>query len=185
MIRKGQTKPLTAPDRAVRLLARVPGLYPLLAFLTARRVIVRGWSMFPTLAPEEHVLFDRLAYRLGSPRRGDVVLANHPARPGLRLVKRLAALPGDTVAMDEGRCWINGSPSGEEPSPGPNEPPGEPRILADDEYLLLGDAPEFSTDSRELGPVSRESILARAWMVYWPPGRMRAIGGANRRTGSK
>src|SRR3972149_8851857 len=55
----------------IRSLDRIPGLYPLLAFLTARRVVVRGWSMYPTLAPGERVLFDRIAYRLWLPRRGD------------------------------------------------------------------------------------------------------------------
>ncbi|MEE8369672.1 MAG: signal peptidase I [Dehalococcoidia bacterium] len=151
-----------------------------MVFLTARRVVIRGWSMSPTLVPGEHVLFDRLAYRLGSPRRGDVVLVRHPARPGLRLVKRLAALPGDAVVVDDDRCWVNGLPWGAEAAPPDGEEaPGEPRILADDEYLLLGDALPFSTDSRQLGPVGRRSIQARAWMVYWPRREMRRIRGGS------
>ncbi len=159
-------------DRALKLLARLPAVYPLLAFLTARRVIVRGWSMHPTLSPGERVLFDRLAYRLGAPAWGDVVLARHSARPGLRMVKRVAALPGDTVAVEGGRCWVNGTPAaGESGDGGP--PPGQP--LGDDEYLLLGDAADFSTDSRELGPVSRGAIEGRAWLVYWPLGRLRSL----------
>lgn len=159
-------------DRALKLLARLPAVYPLLAFLTARRVIVRGWSMHPTLSPGERVLFDRLAYRLGPPARGDVVLARHSARPGRRMVKRVAALPGDTVAVDGGRCWVNGTPAAGEPADG-DPPPGRP--LGDGEYLLLGDAAEFSTDSRELGPVSRGAIEGRAWLVYWPPRAMRRL----------
>ncbi|MEE8384757.1 MAG: signal peptidase I [Dehalococcoidia bacterium] len=151
-----------------------------MAFLSARRVVIRGWSMSPTLAPGEHVLFDRIAYRLGPPGRGDVVLVRHPARPGLRLVKRLAALPGDAVVIADDRCWVNGLPwVAEAAPPDVDEPPGEPRILAADEYLLLGDALPFSTDSRQLGPVSRRSIQARAWMVYWPRRAMRNISGAS------
>ena len=160
------------PNRALRLLDSIPGLHPLLAFLTARRVVVRGWSMYPTLAPGEHVLFDRLAYRLGRPSRGDIVLASHPARPGRRMVKRLAALPGDAVAISGDRCWVNGVLFGLEA--GTVASPPLARTL-DDEYLLLGDAPDFSTDSRQLGPVGRKAIQARAWLVYWPPGRMRAM----------
>jgi len=160
-------------DKLFRLLARVPGLYSLLAFLSARRVVVRGWSMYPTLRPGERVLFDRLTYRLEPPRRGDIVLACHPARPGLLLVKRLAALPGDAVAIDGDRCWVNGVLFGQ--GPGPAEVAPLPRTLGEDECLLLGDAPDFSSDGRQLGPVGRDAIQARAWLVYWPPGRMRFL----------
>jgi nickel-type superoxide dismutase maturation protease len=79
----------------VRLSARVPGLYSLLAFVTAKRVVVRGRSMLPALAPGERVLFDRLAYVLGEPRVGDVVLARHAARPGVRMIKRIAEIADD------------------------------------------------------------------------------------------
>ncbi len=96
----------------LRALLRLPGAYPLLAFLLARRVVVRGRSMHPTLAPGEYVLFDRLAYRRGAPRRGDVVLASHPAKPGMRIVKRVVGLPGDSVAVEGDRCWVNGTPYG-------------------------------------------------------------------------
>ncbi len=124
--------------KALRKLTSIPGVYPLLAFLTARRVVVRGTSMLPTLAPGERVLCDRLAYRSGNPVLGDVVLARHPARPGLRMLKRVA---GESA----------------------------------EEFTLLGDHPEESTDSRQLGPFRAEDILARAWIVYWPPQRVRHL----------
>jgi signal peptidase I len=138
--------------RLLRLVTAVPGLYALLAFLTARRVTVRGWSMYPALRPGDRVLFDRLAYWGDRPRRGDLVLAVHPARPGLRMVKRIAT-PGETFAA-------NGA---------------EPRLLARDEYALLGDNEDHSTDSRDLGPVRRRDILARGWLLYWPLERFRKL----------
>ncbi len=158
----------------LRTLLRLPGVYPLLAFLLARRVVVRGRSMQPTLLPGEYVLFDRLAYQRDDPRRGDVVLASHPAKPGTRIVKRVVARPGDRVAVEGGRCWVNGTPWGEAEPVGP---PASARTwtLAEDEWLLLGDAPHASTDSRDFGPVGRDSIHARAWLVYWPPDRMRLV----------
>ena len=158
----------------LQMLLRLPGLYSLLAFITARRVLVRGWSMYPTLAPGEYVLFDRLAYRLGRPQRGDVVLASHPQRPRARIIKRVMGLPGERIALGGGRCWVNGEPVG--------EPLGEGAFsegewaLGDDQFFLLGDAPDVSTDARNFGPVQRRQILARAWLVYWPPKRMRAVG---------
>jgi len=117
----------------------VPGSHAILAFLTARRVVVRGRSMLPALAPGERVLFDRLAYVSELPRAGDIVLARHPARPGVRMIKRIA----DVVGRDE--------------------------------YLLLGDNEKASTDSRTLGPFQRGDIVARAWLVFWPPERFRRM----------
>ena len=135
-----------------RILLRLPGVYQALAFLLARRAVVRGPSMYPTLAPGEYVLFDRLAYRRGAPQRGDVVLATDPREPRRRIIKRIAGGPGEQVTVGE-RTWT----------------------LGEGEWLLLGDAPEQSTDSRDFGPVGRESIHGRAWFVYWPPARVRWV----------
>lgn len=157
--------------KLLRLISRLPFSYSAVAFIAARRVGVRGWSMAPLLRPGDRVLFDRLAYIRDRPARGDVVLAAHPARPEMRMVKRLVALPGDTVAIEGNRCWVNGQRIGHLPG----EPPGPDkaaRTLARGEYFLAGDDLDFSTDSRELGPVRRRDILARGWMVYWPPDRV-------------
>lgn len=153
--------------------AAVPGLYPLLAFLAGRRNAVRGWSMHPALSPGERVIFDRLAYARFRPRRGDIVLARHPSRPGITFVKRVAAIPGDMAvtggapfaSMPQASGWGGKNPLH----------PEAPGIVAPGEYYLLGDNPGFSTDSRVLGPFRRRDILARAWIVYWPPERARVL----------
>jgi len=95
--------------------------------------------MMPALAPGERVLFDRLAYVLEAPQVGDVVLAQHAAWPGVRMIKRIA------------------------------------EVTADGEYVLLGDNPDESTDSRTLGKFRRGDIVGRAWVVYWPPERFRVV----------
>lgn len=128
--------------------------------------------MYPTLAPGERVLVDRLAYARDEPQRGDVVLAAHPGQRML-LIKRIAATPGDEVAIDVDRCWVNGiSLDG-----GEDAAPADARtlIMGGDEYFLLGDDPSVSADSRQFGAVKREALLGRAWMVYWPPKRMRRV----------
>jgi signal peptidase I len=157
--------------RPLRFLTLIPGLYPLLAFFVARRVTVKGWSMEPTLVHGERVFFDRLAFGVRDPERGDVVLARHPARPGIRMIKRVGAVPGDEVVLESPEDLRQAPPLPE----GNEEQKGEPRTLGDDEYLLLGDNPYESTDSRELGSVRRRDILARAWLVYWPPDRWRRV----------
>jgi len=96
--------------------------------------------MYPALRPGDRILFDRLAYKLGDPHPGDIVLARHALRPNVRFIKRIAAPP------------TGGSP-------------------AANEYWLLGDNPDASTDCRTLGPFRREDILAKAWLIYWPRDR--------------
>ena len=150
-------------------------LYGLLAFLSARRVLVQGWSMHPTLAPGERVLFDRLAYRYAKPQRGDVVLAAHPQQPKLRVIKRIVALPGDTVRLTAQDCWVN-SQLQAAASPSHETAIAERTWdLSPEEYFLLGDDPGHSTDSRHFGPVPRKALLGRAWLVYWPASRFRSV----------
>jgi signal peptidase I len=131
--------------------------------------------MIPALRPGERVLFDRLAYRDALPQRGDVVLASHPSQARTSIVKRVAGFPGDSVAFDGDGCWVNGEPCGD--TGGVHLPSARTITLADGEWFLLGDSPYASTDSRDFGPVTRDHIHARAWLVYWPPNRMRRVGG--------
>jgi signal peptidase I len=130
----------------LRIISCLPGLYSLLAFVVARRVRVDGNSMYPELCEGDFLLFDRLAYVRDEPRAGDIVLARHPSRD-MRIVKRLVATPGQAVRGI---------------------------TLEGGQYWLEGDNAE-SSDSRDFGPVTRRDLLARAWLVYWPAARLRAI----------
>lgn len=108
------------------------------------RVAIEGPSMAPTLLPGDWVL-------VMTPRRyhaGDVVVVEHPGRPGYEMVKRLRAVPGDVV--------------------------GE-RRLGLDEFWVEGDFERASTDSRHFGPVSRDELRAKAMLVYWPARRRRVL----------
>ena len=84
-------------------------------------------------------------------RRGCLVVVEHPELPGYEMVKRLAAVPGDEAAG---------------------------RTLDADEYWVLGDHPDGSTDSRQFGPIGREAIRGVVRLRYWPPSRMSAFVGA-------
>ena len=77
------------PLSLLRAARAVPGLYPLLAFAAARRITVRGPSMYPTLRPGDRILFDRLAYRIADPQTGEIVLARHSSRPRVLFIKRI------------------------------------------------------------------------------------------------
>src|SRR5437867_470234 len=106
------------------------------AFLRYRpsRVAIEGPSMAPTLLPGDWVLV--VTPRVF--RRGDVVVVEHPGRPGYEMIKRLVGVPGDTV--------------------------GE-RLIGEDEFWVEGDGPA-STDSRHCGPVTGRGLKARAEIVY-------------------
>ena len=132
----------------LRLISVVPGLYAIVAFACARRVRIHGRSMSPALLPGERVLFDRLAFTRDRPRAGDVALLRRPARPALRLIKRITAVPGDIAGG---------------------------RTLERGEYWVEGDNVGASTDSRAFGPVRRRHLLARAWLVYWPQDNWRRL----------
>jgi nickel-type superoxide dismutase maturation protease len=118
-----------------------------LAFLRWKpfRVEVEGASMVPTLLPGDWAL----AVEARTVKRGDVVVVEHPGRPGYEMVKRLTALPGDR--------------------------PRDHRTLGPDEWWVEGDRPDGSTDSRHFGPVRREQITAKVLLVYWPNDRRRLI----------
>ncbi len=136
--------------------------------LLAPRYIVEGSSMQPNFETGEWIIVSRLPYLLGAPQRGDVVVLDFE-EPQEDLIKRIIGLPGETVEIRDGLVYINGQPLEE---PYINAAPrytGEPIVLGPDEYYVLGDNRNNSRDSHSFGAVSRDHIMGRAWLIYWPP----------------
>ncbi len=110
----------------------------------------------------------------GEPRRFDVVICRYPGRKGL-FVKRIIALPGETISMHDDEVYINGEPI--------DEPFQRRRCLRTfdeikldvDEYFVMGDNRPVSQDSRRVGALKRGQLLARAVCVLWPIGGWRWI----------
>lgn len=151
-------------------------LYRVAVFATSARVVVTGWSMYPTLVAGEYVFFNRLAYVRRGPKRGDVVLVRGLLEGRRAMIKRVVGVAGDTVQLSQGVVTVNDMPI-ERASP-PEELTAQEHglwTLKHDECFLLGDAMDMSTDSRSFGPVSRQAVKARAWLVYWPPSRWRRL----------
>ena len=158
-------------------------LSQVLALVTAIRIEVVGWSMYPTLAPGERALFDRLAYATARPKVADVVLTRGVPGTERTIIKRVVAAPGDTVRVDSGGVWVNGVPLARDPET--DDPQQAERVewsLEAEQYFLMGDAWDMSTDSRTFGPVARSAIKARALLVYWPWARRRPVVGGWPRT---
>lgn len=143
---------------------------------------VRGQSMSPNFEDREYLLTDKISYRFGSPKRGDVIVFTAPPRPSEDFIKRIIGLPGETVMIKDGSLFINSKKLIENYLPQDLRTnthgfmqDGEQITLGSDEYFVLGDNRNNSSDSREWGPVKRNKIVGKAWFVYWPPKRFGLI----------
>lgn len=126
-------------------------------------VVVQGRSMAPTLEDGDHFLLNRLSYLCRVPRRGDLVVLRDPGHNDLA-VKRIVALPGETVEIKQGKIYVNGRRLVEIYLPAGTQTLLPPKnessfILGTDQYFVLGDNREDSEDSRFYGPVLKENIV--------------------------
>ena len=171
-----------------------------IALAVAAVLVIKEWvvnpyripsaSMEPTLhcaAPgvgcqagaSDRVLANRFIYRFRDPERGDIVVFEVPERALEKcgasgtFVKRLVALPGDTVSQRNGTLLVNGEHV-EEPylNGGERGSNFAERRLADDEYFMMGDNRGQSCDSRDWGPVNRDDLIGPVFAVYWPLSRL-------------
>ena len=129
---------------------------------------VDGESMEPSLQDGEYILVNKIAYSFHPPQRGDIIVFDSPSNPGRDFIKRVIAIPGDTVEIRDGQVYINGEAIDE---PYISEPPEYTYPLTqveEDEYFVLGDNRNHSSDSHIWGMVPRENIVGRAWICYWP-----------------
>ena len=130
----------------------------------------------------DRVIANRLAYRLGDPKRGQIVVFKAPALAsqcgaedgGATFVKRLIGLPGDRVSERDGRVYVNGKLLDEpyvEPSLRDDMTSSWPRV-APGHYFFMGDDRAHSCDSRTWGTVPRRSLVGPVVLTYWPPDRL-------------
>lgn len=132
------------------------------------RVRVDGFSMRPTLQDGEYILINKLAYKLGEPMRGDIVVFVFPINPEEDLIKRIIGLPGDSITIQDGVLIINGVTVDE---PYINAPPAYNGTwqVAEGELFVLGDNRNDSRDSHQWGLLPMENVIGRAVLIYWPP----------------
>ncbi len=132
------------------------------------RVRVDGFSMRPTLQDGEYILVSKLAYKLGQPQRGDIVVFIFPVNPAEDLIKRVIGLPGDTISVQGGVLSINGVKMDE---PYINAPPAYEGAwqVSPDELFVLGDNRNDLRDSHQWGLLPIENVIGKAVVIYWPP----------------
>ena len=145
-------------------------------------------SMEHTLEPGQYVLVDKVSPNFSDYKRGDVIVFEPPAGyqedgQDIPFIKRVIGLGGDLVEVHDNAVWVNGVKL--------NEPyvfDGQPTTplnaqsswrVPKDRLFVLGDHREASQDSRVFGPIARSTVIGRAWLRYWPLGKVSLIGSAS------
>lgn len=139
-------------------------------FFLYQPVQVEGTSMAPRLTPHERILVNKLTYRLGPIRRGDIVVFRFPLDPSKSYIKRVVGLPGEWVSLTDGQVLINGAPLDEPylPARYHDHQTHMPMLLESGQYYVLGDHRAMSNDSRAWGTVDQKYIYGKAVFAYWP-----------------
>jgi signal peptidase I len=140
--------------------------------LTTARFIVQGPSMEPTFYTGQFLIVSRATYLFSQPQRGDIIVFHYPGNPDEDYIKRVIGVPGNTVEIRDLQVYVDGVRLDE---PYINEV-CEPSHCHDgiwplnqNQYFVMGDNRNHSSDSRAFGPIGREFIVGEAWIRYWPP----------------
>ena len=149
------------------------GLAYLIVTFVGQRTKVSGPSMQNTLHNGDNLIVDKLSYRFHDPERYDIIVFPIKFEENTFYIKRIIGLPGETVQVIDGYVYINGKKLDEHYGAEVMEDPGiaaEPIKLGDDEYFVLGDNRNHSSDSRvaSVGVLTRDMLIGRAWVRIYP-----------------
>ena len=142
--------------------------------ISIQTYIVYGPSMQPNYLEEEWIIVDKLAYKLHAPQTGDIIIFQPPISSTKPFIKRIIGLPGETVEIKDGTVYVHKTdgriitmrePYIKEPFFS-NYNSG---VIPANEYFVMGDNRNNSSDSRGGWLVSRDKIIGKAWISIWPP----------------
>ena len=140
----------------------------------AQPFIVEGASMDPTFETGDYLIVDELTYRFRPPERGSILIFKYPKDPRKSFIKRVIGLPGESIAISDGRVMVTNTehPEGfvlDEPYVKLSKNDNLNYILGAGEYFVLGDNRLNSADSRTWGPVLEDNIVGRPIVRFFPP----------------
>lgn len=151
------------------------GIFFFIYLLVMRPHKIDGQSMMPNFPDREYLLTEKVTYYLRNPERGDVVIFTPPNNKLDEYIKRVIAVPGETIKLVGGRIYINGKILNESyidssvyTGGGNFLAEGKEYKVPDGEYFVMGDNRTNSSDSRYWGPITKKVISGRAWVIYWP-----------------
>lgn len=146
-----------------------------------QRTEVIGPSMEPTLHNGDNLIVEKISYKFKDPERFDIIVFPYLYAEKTYYIKRIIGMPGESVFIDDdGNIFIDGDKLIESYGKEVIENPGSASnliILGENEYFVLGDNRNNSSDSRavDVGLIKRENILGRAWLQIWPLNKMHFI----------
>ncbi len=129
-------------------------------------------SMEPTLFPNDRIIVNMLVYRFHPPQRDDVIVFRYPLDPTRDFIKRVVAFGGETVEVRNDNLIINGVRIAEPFLPHPIMANYGPFKVPQGYYFVMGDNRNNSDDSRVWGALPARNIIGKAFLIYWPPGRI-------------
>ena len=153
--------------------------------------VVDGDSMLPNFINNEYLIAEKISYDFKPPSRGDVVIFRYPKNPEIIYIKRIIGLPGEAIEMKDGKVYIAESIDSQPKELfesyvlattktyvfSESEKNQEYKVaLKDNEYFVLGDSREHSSDSREWGVLPRANIIGRVWLTVTPLDRFKFYG---------
>ncbi len=147
--------------------------YIVIHFVGQRTQVV-GSSMETTLSDDDNLIVDKISYRFNEPKRYDIIVFPFQYSRDTFYIKRIIGLPGETIFIDdEGIIYINGEELYEDYGKEVIKDAGrayQPITLNDNEYFVMGDNRNNSSDSRDpvVGNISRDNIIGKAWIRIWP-----------------
>jgi signal peptidase I len=144
---------------------------------------VSGESMFPTYKDKEYILTSLIALRFEDLKRGDVIVFHAPNDTEKDFIKRVMAIPGDSIYIKEGFIYVNNKKVEENPYlkddvrtyGGSFMKEGQSVTVPPENYIVMGDNRQFSSDSREWGFLPQDKIIGKSLFVYWPVTSVRLI----------
>jgi signal peptidase I len=133
-------------------------------------------SMLPTLEVGDRLIVEKVTYRLHAPERGDIVVFDPPPRSGFdrgnAFIKRIVGLPGETIAVREGKVTINGQVLDEQYVMEPPTYEMDPLTIPAGNVFVMGDNRNNSADSHVWGALPISNIIGRSAVRFWPPVRI-------------
>lgn len=140
---------------------------------------VSGNSMVPTMHSGDYLITEKVSYRFKDPKSGEIIVLKNPRDESQDFIKRIIAVPGDTIMVSNNTVYLNDQPIQENYLPpdtitrsGAFLREGTSVTVAPNQYIVFGDNREHSSDSREWGPVTKQEIVGRAFFRYFPPQAM-------------
>lgn len=156
-------------------------LVVLTMMFVAQSLEISGNSMVPTFHNSERIVVEKVSYKTSNPKRYDIVVVRSPSNDSMLLIKRVIGLPNESIKIDQnGQVFANGQlidsnfVNTEDSSFKPAVRYSEYN-LKKDEYFILGDNRNHSNDSRFFGAINKESIVGKAFFVYWPLNKIRTV----------